>query len=163
MKSFIKTIIIGSTLIPALGFSDLIVCNKSDVQTASVATGLYKNSTIETKGWFNIEKDTCAIIYKGDLTKLDSNIGYIHGTSADNKVVWTGTKELCTKTPGPFTYADSEGLCKSGKKVGFLEATFDDAENYTLDLLNEKESGLIEKNYSESQNGGAEATQERVN
>lgn len=162
MKLLIKSAIISSAIIPALGFADLIVCNKSDIQTASVATGLYKDNTIETKGWFNIEKDTCAIVYKGDLTKLDSNIGYLHGTSADNKVIWTGSKKLCTKKPGPFTYADSEGLCKSGKKVGFVEATFDDAENYTIDLLNEKEAGFIGQNYNESFTDGEEATQERI-
>lgn len=134
MKNFIKINLIALILLSSNAFSEMYFCNTTG-KLISIAFGHHKNSKIKTDGWFNVKDKTCSAVLKGDLSKLDSNILYFYAHTTDKKLVWTGKKQLCTKVPGPFSYANAE-KCNTGKFEKFVAFSVEDNKSSTIALTN---------------------------
>lgn len=137
-------------LVSSNALADFNFCNKTDAKIVSIAFGNYKDDKVQTRGWFNIAKDTCVTILKGDITKEPSNLFYFYGESDDRKLLWEGKNELCVKYPGPFTFSDASGECKSGLKKKFRLVTADDHKDYTINLTNKEDKSFSSQDQGES-------------
>lgn len=136
-------ILLTSIILSSAGYSDFVVCNKSKSDTTNVAFGYHKDGKITSSGWYVLQKNTCGIVYEGDLTELDSNLFYVYAFSSDNKMEWKGNVKLCTKLPGPFEYKNAAKKCKSGEFKKFKKFTSDDQEDFAIKLGNQKGKGII--------------------
>lgn len=130
-----KLLFLASIIFSTSSFADLKFCNKTKKDSLTVALARYKDKKILAKGWYNIDKDKCVVLYKGDLTKADSNIYYFYAEAKDGEAVWEGEKKLCVKKPGPFEFKNSETGCKLIEKERYREFTTDDKKDISINLI----------------------------
>jgi len=115
------------TIVATPARAEFRVCNET-AHMVGVAIAHSNGIDWISEGWWNIEKNGCAVVLEGPLK---ARYYYLYGVQYDIGGGWTGDRFFCT-TRRSFTIAGRQDCQKRGyDRTGFFEVDTQDALDYT--------------------------------